>query len=188
VNGSGIATGLDTVATTAAGTILNDDFTARSLAGTNKADLFTDTFLFSTRYLGGNGDDVVRGEDGHDQLFGENGNDALFGGTGDDLLDGGRGDDRLDGGAGDDRLVGGQGNDILVGGMGADTFVFAKSSGFDRITDFTLGEDRLVLEEGISIRSILQTGEGTQVEFQGGGAVLLEGLTSVTPLESHWLV
>lgn len=57
----------------------------------------------------------------------------------------------LNGGGGDDTLVSSNGADTLIGGSGADYFVFrdtAQSSAtvFDTITDFVVGQDKLVFE------------------------------------------
>jgi len=60
------------------------------------------------------------------------------------VLQGLAGDDHLFGGKGNDRLIGGAGDDILTGGAGNDTFVFASAmEGFDTITDFRSGADRI---------------------------------------------
>ena len=80
-------------------------------------------------------------EDETGTINGGNGNDLLVGGTGNDTINGGNGDDNLDGGTGNDTLIGDSGNDLLTGGKGADTFVLSNSSGFDRITDFSNGND-----------------------------------------------
>jgi Ca2+-binding RTX toxin-like protein len=107
--------------------------------------------------VGGSGDDVMLGGGGDDGLFGGQGNDLMFGGKGADNLRGGAGNDRMfggvgndvmDGGVGDDTLVGGRGNDIMTGGAGADRFLFNPNQhgeGKDRIVDFKLGEDKIVL-------------------------------------------
>lgn len=78
--------------------------------------------------------------------------DNLFGGAGNDLLVGGGGNDVLDGGTGNDMLIGGYGNDTLTGGAGQDRFVFNAPLGWDHadtITDFTVGEDKIVLDKAI---------------------------------------
>jgi ELWxxDGT repeat protein len=98
------------------------------------------------RLNGGAGDDLLKGGGGRDVLKGGGGNDRLLGGAGRDTLQGGGGNDVLVGGGGADRLVGGAGNDVLTGGGGADRFVFARNSGNDTITDFSVAQgDELVL-------------------------------------------
>ncbi len=104
---------------------------------------------------------VLNGSEGNDTLLGGEGKDSLFGGTGDDLVDGGSdadmisgglGRDRLRGGIGSDTLDGGLGSDSLTGGYGADSFVFnAKldASNIDRIEDFKVGVDKILLESSI---------------------------------------
>lgn len=55
-------------------------------------------------------------------------------------------DNLLRGMDGDDVLIGGAGRDRLIGGAGADQFLFATpNETSDRITDFTAGEDVLVM-------------------------------------------
>lgn len=78
-----------------------------------------------------------------DTLTGNAAANQLIGGVGSDLLSG-------DGGA--DRLVGGAGNDTLVGGSGADQFVFEsklQSINVDSITDYSVADDTVVLENAI---------------------------------------
>ena len=81
------------------------------------------------------------------------GNDTLTGGAGNDTLLGGRGADKLLGEAGTDTLQGGFGADTLTGGTEADTFRFDDvadsrlSSGFDTITDFVAGVDKINLSQ-----------------------------------------
>ncbi|MFB2839450.1 calcium-binding protein [Floridanema evergladense] len=124
---------------------------------------------------GGGGSNFIDGGDGNDIIFGnfnsssvdlatENLNDTIYGGNGNDLLFGGVGNDSLNGGNGNDFLSGEWGNDTLTGGGGKDTFYFhvslASNSkqgvisnisnitdalGVDTITDFTSGEDRILL-------------------------------------------
>lgn len=120
---------------------------------------------------GGEGNDFLNGQDDADSLQGEAGIDRLYGSAGADSLSGGAGNDRLDGGDGNDLLEGDAGTDNLAGGAGADTlrgggdmdrlaggagndvFVFdqvadssyASPSLRDRISDFTPGQDRILL-------------------------------------------
>lgn len=92
---------------------------------------------------------MLSGGVGNDTLLGGSGNDYLSGGTGDDLLLGGDDNDTLSGSDGNDTMLGDTGNDALTGGLGADTFIIGVSSGKDRITDFQVGVDKLVFEDGL---------------------------------------
>lgn len=89
-------------------------------------------------------DELIGGSTG-EQLAGEGGNDHIYGNGGNDILNGGMGDDLLNGGAG---------NDLLTGGAGRDSFLFnsnqsfaAADFGVDRITDFTRGTDKILLDK-----------------------------------------
>ncbi len=92
-----------------------------------------------------------------DQLYGYQNNDRLQGGERNDRLWGGSGNDTLSGDNGNDTLSGNIGWDLLTGGAGSDTFVLAShvgiarpgEEGFDTITDFEDGVDRLSLDNGI---------------------------------------
>jgi Ca2+-binding RTX toxin-like protein len=150
--------------------------------------------------LGADGDDYLRGGDGDDSLSGLNHNDTLDGGAGSDQAWGGEGDDVLQGGSGGDTLYGQAGNDILVGGTGTDslsggdgtdTFVFYAELPdlWDVIEDFDPLQDTLRLH-GVSDANdpdvqVITNAEGfTQLNFSGGGGVVLEGvaLGNVTTL------
>ena len=96
--------------------------------------------------LSAGSDDTIYGGAGRDRLIGKAGNDALFGGDGDDRLIGDDGDDVLGGGLGDDRLTG----DRHGEGGGADTFILSAFEGFDTITDFEVGLDKIGLSGGLS--------------------------------------
>jgi len=50
------------------------------------------------------------------------------------------------GGSGNDVLDGNGGGDTLTGGLGQDKFVFAGSEGTNTVTDFAIGQDRIVLD------------------------------------------
>jgi len=131
-----------------------------TMTGFEQPDVFLG-FLGNDSILGGEGDDRLFGDGGDDTLLGDDavtaGADVLDGGDGIDRLEGRAGADRLRGGNGSDILLGGDGNDTLVcgggdsltGGAGADRFRFDAASGAggtpDLITDFTPGEDRIVL-------------------------------------------
>jgi Ca2+-binding RTX toxin-like protein len=117
------------------------------------------------KLVGYAGSDTLMGMDGNDILGKSAGNDLLLGGAGHDTLKGGAGADTLDGGADDDLLIGGAGNDVLTGGTGHDTFVFARHSGFDVITDFEAGTDL------IDLRALHLTGISDLVLADGGDHV-----------------
>jgi serralysin len=95
---------------------------------------------------------------------GTSANDTLNGTDGKDTLFGLQGDDTLNGGAGTDILIGGEGVDTLTGGAGKDFFVFSDNpfsggatttaaNGIqvlnkpDKLTDFSIGEDKLVFSK-----------------------------------------
>lgn len=66
------------------------------------------------------------------------------------------GNDRLSGGDGSDLLVGGAGSDLLTGGDGRDVFQFGARGArrdADVIKDFTLGEDKIQLVDGVTVAS-----------------------------------
>jgi serralysin len=95
---------------------------------------------------------------------GTSANDTLNGTDVKDTLFGLQGDDTLNGGAGTDILIGGEGVDTLTGGAGKDFFVFSDNpfsggatttaaNGIqvlnkpDKLTDFSIGEDKLVFSK-----------------------------------------
>ncbi|NEP39877.1 MAG: phytase, partial [Okeania sp. SIO2H7] len=103
--------------------------------------------------VGGGGDDSIIGSRGNDSLYGQDGDDVLEGRLGFDHLFGGDGDDEMNGGQGRDRLNGGSGNDTLSGGASIDRFIFATNQefdaddiGVDEITDFVVGQDKILLD------------------------------------------
>ena len=74
-------------------------------------------------------------------------------------MTGSAGNNVLNGDAGNDTLMGGAGYDNLTGGAGNDVFVFdtplytldsyATTTGYDTITDFTVGADKIQLDDDI---------------------------------------
>jgi Ca2+-binding RTX toxin-like protein len=84
--------------------------------------------------------------------------------------------DKVSGGRGDDILIGGKGADSLSGGEGEDTFIFALNDGTDRIEDFTIGDDRIILRglASAEIEDVLDT-----AVIQDGGTLLTYGVSSV---------
>ncbi|WGH78591.1 calcium-binding protein [Jannaschia ovalis] len=131
------------------------------------------------------GDDHIIGDWGRDLLDGGLGHDTIFGRVGQDTINGGGGRDIIDGQRGDDVLNGGRGVDVLTGGHGNDIFVFQDlDRGFDRITDFTRGEDSIQLsapeidgmedlrfipyDRGASVLIRFEDEAGEQVDSWGG--------------------
>ncbi len=101
---------------------------------------------------------------------GAGGADMLTGGAGNDLIRGGEGDDVLSGSADDDVLIGGAGGDTMSGGTGADTFHYTAATdgaaaggntGFDRVTDFVGGTDRIAIAEALAAAIDDLDGSGT---------------------------
>ncbi|MEG4349709.1 calcium-binding protein, partial [Microcoleus sp. LAD1_D3] len=132
---------------------------------------------------GGIGDDTLYGGKGFDTLTGGAGNDFLSGNRGEDILIGEKGDDTLYGGQGNDILLGGQGNDFLsgdlgddtlVGDVGSDRFLLSTNSGIDTIADFEVGQDLLVLGNGLSFSqlAIAQDSGSTLIRFAQTGEIL----------------
>lgn len=113
--------------------------------------------------------------DGNDQvtLRGEYARSTITLGGGNDTFTGGVGADTVLAGAGDDTLNGGAGRNTLTGGSGRDRFILSATTGTDTITDFTLGQDKIVLS-GIAfnqIRIIQGTGANanhTLIRFNNG--------------------
>jgi Ca2+-binding RTX toxin-like protein len=125
----GLGQGIDLVETTVSHRLGDNVENLTALPGTGSLTLT------------GNGlDNFISGNDGNDVLSGEGGRDVL------------------DGGAGYDRLSGGAGNDVLTGGVGRDSFLFNIKIGtwktdrkvnFDTITDFSVKDDSLWLDNAI---------------------------------------
>lgn len=124
------------------------DFVSGSDAAETLQGLAGPDLLFA---LGGD-DYLTAGED-DDVLFGGDGNDVLLGDAGNDLLEGENGSDWLNGGTGVDTLTGGAGQDVfafildpLQSAAPVGTGPKPQSSlGLDTVTDFTIGEDLLLV-------------------------------------------
>ena len=132
---------------------------------------------------GGIGDDTLYGGKGFDTLTGGAGSDFISGNRGEDILIGEKGDDTLYGGQGNDMLLGGQGNDFLSGDLGDDTlvgdagsdrFLLSTNSGIDTVADFEVGQDLLVLGNGLSFSqlAIVQDSDATLIRFAQTGEIL----------------
>ena len=87
-----------------------------------------------------NGSDVIDGGNGADVIFGDDGKNAADVGKesfagGRDVIKGGAGNDFIDGDAGSDTIDGGSGMDIIYGGRGSDTMDGGSGN------DFLFGDD-----------------------------------------------
>jgi Ca2+-binding RTX toxin-like protein len=128
--------------------------------------------------LGTTKSDVLSGLRGDDQLIGFTGNDQLRGNKGNDLLTGNVGRDLLIGGDGNDTLVGGKGDDRLIGGKGGDRFVVQTTTGIDQVIDFTDGQDKLMLANGLKFGqlSLTQQGQDTLISVKNTSLMLLHNV------------
>ena len=88
-------------------------------------------------------------------------------------------------GAGDDVLHGSAGDDVLTGGLGNDWFVFNTGDGNDTIEDFTPGEDKLILESGLTIENISEQDNDldgvldTLLTLSSGDSINLSGTAGI---------
>ncbi|UOO80978.1 hypothetical protein LVJ83_08275 [Uruburuella testudinis] len=139
---------------------------------------FNQSVEYQTHEEGGSGSDTLKGKN----LFGGNGDDILYGNESGGLLHGGEGNDMLVAGENGIRLYGAEGNDILYargndislsGGIGDDTFVF-DASGSYQISDFNSSHnegDRLMFaaalfDNGSLADFSVQRGEDVQIAYQ----------------------
>jgi Ca2+-binding RTX toxin-like protein len=135
--------GIDTLsyAGSSAGVSVNIDTGAVS-----GGDAFLDYISGFENVTGSRYDDVLVGTDGIS--FSQE--------LADNVMIGGRGNDTIDARAGNDTITGSEGDDTMTGGAGDDTFTFVardhyshhgggpRTPGFDTITDFQVGVDRLM--------------------------------------------
>jgi Ca2+-binding RTX toxin-like protein len=110
-----------------------------------------------------------------------------------DIRTGTDGNDTIIAGAGNQTIDAGAGFDIITGGVGRDKFVFNSKSGHDFITDFTAGDDFLVIgrdlatsfEELLKHAAIYQDGNSTQIEFAEGQLITLFGVQAAK-VSAEW--
>jgi Ca2+-binding RTX toxin-like protein len=147
----------------------------------NQGDDLTDGGIGDDTLYGGKGFDILAGGAGNDFIFGNRGEDILSGEKGDDTLYGGQGNDILVGSEGNDFLSGDLGDDTLVGEVGSDRFLLSINSGIDTIDDFEVGQDLLVLGNGLSFSqlTIAEDSGATLIRFAQTGEILAS-LTGVS--------
>ena len=125
-----------------------------------------------------------------------------------DMLTGSGEANKLTGGGGNDTLTGGEGADTLTGGGGEDTFVWDDADVGDRITDFSLGSDKIKLADDAERTLFLETAtvrdwhdpaespddgkaDGIEVVFGEDAAaevMIFEGLPTTTTIEDFTLL
>ncbi|PCJ07302.1 MAG: hypothetical protein COB16_11485 [Rhodobacteraceae bacterium] len=144
------------------------------LIGDSDQSDYSGTGSARDRLVGGRGTDTLYGGSGNDLLVGNGGGDRMFGGAGNDELRGGRGRDWLSGGDGADRLTGGGGRDVFI-------FTNADAYETDRITDFTVGSDRIDLSAfsimNMSSLTFDYTGSNTILSYSSWFELELTGVS-----------
>ena len=122
--------------------------------------------------LGGGGADYIRGNSGNDYIDVGDDNDYIRGESGNDCILGGSGNDMLKGESGNDTIDGGAGNDYMSGGTGSDTFIIGDNSGNDRIADFCISEDKLIIQERDNDGSFVEGDDFLIANDASGNAVI----------------
>jgi Ca2+-binding RTX toxin-like protein len=95
---------------------------------------------------------TIIGTPGPDRITGTPRADIIYALGGNDTVDGLAGNDIIYGDSGNDTLNGGPGNDTLTGGFGSNQFLFntpLATAGVDRITDFSIPLDRIILDKSV---------------------------------------
>ena len=152
--------------------------------------------------FGGDGNDLVRGNNLDDEIDGGAGNDVLFGGTENDTIVGGADNDFLYGDEGTDTLTGGTGNDVLWGGSSgvisgdgsSDVFIFETSGGFDQIRDFETGTDVIDLSafeiaDFASLQSMASDRtSGVRLDLDDGSVVFVHNQTVADLSEDDFML
>ncbi|MEM8588344.1 MAG: endonuclease/exonuclease/phosphatase family protein [Pseudomonadota bacterium] len=146
------------------------------LFGTNDDDMIL-AFDGKNTVLARGGDDKIAGGDDKDLILAGRGDDEVLGGGAKDRIFGNHGNDKIDGGADDDLLSGGRDDDMFI-------FNFAPDGGFghDKILDFGLGDDMIVLKNASAedqakvADAIAEGGFGkTVIDFGETGSITVFG-------------
>ena len=91
------------------------------------------------------------------QFFGDAGNNRLTALPEGSWLEGGAGDDKLIGSGGDDYFRAGPGNDFANGSGGSDIFEFGLGADRFGVNDFTIGEDKIALTDGLTFADLTKS-------------------------------
>jgi Ca2+-binding RTX toxin-like protein len=186
-------TGINTLTIDRSSTTLGVSFFLNGAAGSDGSRALSIT---SMSYLGGSGNDTIRGSTGNDFISGGGGNDILEGLGGADNLNGGDGNDTLRGGDGLDVILsGGNGNDRIETGTGGDGGVFGdagndtligsadaellRGGGDNDSLDGQGGNDNLQGQDG---NDTIRGGDGDDVINPGLGVEIIDGGTGINTL------
>ncbi len=96
---------------------------------------------------------------------------AITGNSTANQLNGLGGNDRVTGGAGNDILNGGVGMDTLTGGIGNDIFRFTTTGQSDKITDYSVANDTVQLDNGV-FTALTVTGTLAAGQFRIGAQAI----------------
>ena len=155
-----------------------------SITGSAGDDLITFTTIQSNLTItSGGGADVI--------TLGNFANKLTFNGVAgvSDTITGGTGADTIIGGDGIDKIVAGTGYDSMTGGAGADVFGFSGATsagndaaigGFDTITDFLVGTDKLQFNAVTDAASANQAGVQTAVTALAAGSTAAQIVTAMS--------
>ncbi|VVE15732.1 Bifunctional hemolysin/adenylate cyclase [Pandoraea terrae] len=153
----------------------SDTINVAAVSSSTRVDLSAGTALVAGAALS------IENANTIENIVGGEFDDVLTGNDEVNVLVGGRGNDTLSGNGGMDALFGGLGDDILTGGTGADFFVIERNAGSaDTITDFVVGEDRIVLSGmGANAQSQLrfsQDGADSCMSLSDGQTIVLKNV------------
>ncbi len=181
----------DDMETTHLGSGGNDTIVIHELAGTESKLIDggkgTDLFMYTSE-RDGLGSVINLNDRGEVSIEGVSAqsNSRIIGFEG---IGGGSGDDTLTGNASGNTIIGGAGNDTMTGGAGSDIFIWRSEDMngdapyTDIITDFSIGEDTLVLngilDDGASLDdyiSISQDGANACLTIKGGNNEVVQNV------------
>ena len=111
------------------------------------------THVKRVEFSGGDGNDLLDGEDTSTRLYGEGdaGDDTLIGGSANDTLIGGDGNDSIEGEKGDDVMIGGAGDDVLEWDDGDGSDTISGGDGYDVVEvegSLLQGDDFVLAQDG----------------------------------------
>ncbi|MDB9414783.1 hypothetical protein PN446_19935, partial [Microcystis aeruginosa CS-567/02] len=119
--------------------------------------------------------EMALGNDGNDTFINSSAvSVTIDGGKGNDTIKGGSGDDLLIGGEGSDSINGGLGNDTLQGGSGQDSFFFGANNGQDRIDDFDIATEKIIIDGSLGFTSAAQVFNTFSRPFDAQNKLLID--------------